>query len=107
MPATIYIGTAKRFSQGESHVWKYDLAPVCPDRNYVCLAPPATTHQGDITFICQEQGDDGMWRVVYEGGVEDGQLEQRSPVFRTQSVVRGGEFVLRFAGGTRTKSCIF
>ena len=70
-PATIFIGTSSRFAKGVGYVWRYVLTTVGPERIYVCMEPPSTTHAGDCMFSVPE---------VVEGEQE---LEQRAPVFRT------------------------
>ena len=85
-PQTIDIGTAARMRKGAAHVWQYDLTLVGSEHIYVCRNPPSTTFRNDIMFIVEEEDVDGhKWCVVYEGREVDGQLEERSGVFRTSS----------------------
>ena len=53
-PATIFIGTSSRFAKGVVYVWRYVLTTVGPERIYVCMEPPSTTHAGDCMFIVPE-----------------------------------------------------
>ena len=87
-PATIFIGTSSRFAKGVGYVWRYVLTTVGPERIYVCMEPPSTTHAGDCMFIVPQVVEGTLWHVVYEGRAvpnEEGEqeLEQRAPVFRT------------------------
>ena len=87
-PATIFIGTSSRFAKGVGYVWRYLLTTVGPERIYVCMEPPSTTHAGDCMFIAPQVVEGTLWHVVYEGRAvpnEEGEqeLEQRAPVFRT------------------------
>ena len=87
-PATIFIGTSSRFAKGVGYVWRYVLTTVGPERIYVCMEPPSTTHAGDCMFIVPQVVEGTLWRVVYEGrpvpNVKGEQeLEQRAPVLRT------------------------
>ena len=66
-PATVLIGTASRFARGAAHVWRYVLTTVGPERIYVCMEPPSTTHAGDWMFIAPEVVDGRLWHVAYEG----------------------------------------
>ena len=43
-PATIFIGTSSRFAKGVGYVWRYVLTTAGPERIYVCMEPPSTTH---------------------------------------------------------------
>ena len=88
LPDKIYIGTTRRFHKGQTFVYQYELMPVGPvEKNFVCMTPPDDKKlPDDVTFICQESGENGQnWWVVYVGRVIDGQLEQRAPLFRTQA----------------------
>ena len=87
-PATIFIGTSSRFAKGVGYLWRYVLTTVGPERIYVCMEPPSTTHAGDCMFIVPQVVEGTLWHVVYEGRAvpnEEGEqeLEQRAPVFRT------------------------
>ena len=53
-PANIFIGTSSRFAKGVGYVWRYVLTTVGPERIYVCMEPPSTTHAGDCMFIVPE-----------------------------------------------------
>ena len=60
--ATIFIGTSSRFAKGVGYVWRYVLTTVGPERIYVCMEPPSTTHAGDC-MLCHRLWMDlcGMW----------------------------------------------
>ena len=67
---------------------RYVLTTAGPQRIYVCMEPPSTTHAGDWMFIVPEVLDGRLRHVAYEGrAVTNSQgeqeLEQRAPVFRT------------------------
>ena len=69
-------------------MWRYVLTTVGPERIYVCMEPPSTTHAGDCMFIVPQVVEGTLWYVVYEGRAvpnEEGEQElvQRAPVFRT------------------------
>ena len=89
-PATVLIGTASRFARGAAHVWRYVLTTVGPERIYVCMEPPSTTHAGDWMFIVPEVVDGRLWHVAYEGRAVpnaegEHELEKRAAVFRTSA----------------------
>ena len=84
LPATIFIGTSSGFAKGVGYVWRYVLTTVGPERIYVCMEPPSTTHAGDCMFIVLQVVEGTLWHVVYEGrAVPNEEGEQRAPVFRT------------------------
>ena len=64
-PGTIFIGTANRFARGVAHVWRYVLTTVGPERIYVCMEPPSTTHAADWMRWWTEGC--GMWPM--KGGL--------------------------------------
>ena len=66
-PAAIFIGTSSRFAQGVGYVWRYISTTVGPERIYVCMEPPSTTHTGDYMFIVPQVVEGTLWYVVYEG----------------------------------------
>ena len=66
-PATIFIGMSSRFAKGVGYVWRYVLTTVGPERIYVCMEPPSTTHAGDCMFIVPQVVEGTLWYVVYEG----------------------------------------
>ena len=89
-PATVLVGTASRFARGAAHVWRYVLTTVGPQRIYVCMEPPSTTHAGDWMFIVPEVVDGRLRHVAYEGRAAtnsqgEQELEQRAQVFRTSA----------------------
>ena len=89
-PAIVLIGTASRFARGAAHVWRYVLTTVGPERIYVCMEPPNTTHPGDWMFIVPEVVDGRLWHVAYEGRAVpnaegEHELEKRAAVFRTSA----------------------
>ena len=70
-PATIFIGTSSRFAKGVVYVWRYVLTTVGPERIYVRMEPPSTTHAGDCMFIVPEARGCG-WNFVVCGVGREG-----------------------------------
>ena len=65
-PAIIFIGTSSRFAKGVGYVWHYTLTKVAPERIYVCMEPPSTTHAGGCQRLWRELC--GMWHT--KGGLD-------------------------------------